>query len=208
MKKTKIRLTDNGRTSEYVLDDFGKEKITIGRDRRCDIVLTNPKCSGSHGCFFQSQGWWCYQDMNSTNGSSMNGNAVTSTYLQNGNRLFLELKPNHDSSWFDVLLEEAVTPNPKPVQNHVQQAENQAGFGQGYGQPAQNYGQPGQGYGQPDQNYGQPAQGYGQPNQNYGQQAQGYGQPGQNYGQSAQGYGQPAQNYGQPAQGYGQAAQS
>ena len=212
MRKTKILVSDNGRHAEYVLDDFGKELISIGRDRRNDIVLTNPKCSGNHGRFFKSQGWWCYQDMNSTNGSSMDGSEVTSTYIQNGNRVFFERSPMQDSSWFDVVVEDvAVQSNPQPAQgfdqpqSYGQAAQNRQapGTSQGYGQHAQGSAQ---GYGQQAQNYGQAAQGYDQ-QQNYGQVPQNRQAPGasQGYGQSAQG---PAQAYGQPAQNFGQAAQA
>lgn len=44
---------------------------TIGRDRRCDIVLDHPTASRLHARLWQDEHGWHYQDMGSQNGSKL-----------------------------------------------------------------------------------------------------------------------------------------
>ena len=103
MSKTKVCFSDSGRKMEFVLDDFGKDTVVVGRSTGCDIRLVNPKVSSSHGCFYKNQGQWCYQDMKSTNGSSMNGTPITSITVRDGDKIFLESTPKENSTFFQVI---------------------------------------------------------------------------------------------------------
>jgi len=135
MKKTKIRLIDNGQSREIVLDDFQKDTVIIGRGSDCDVRVSNQMVSSNHGCFFKNQGGWGFQDLNSRNGTSMDGASVTTVILKNGNRLYLERNPNKSSTWFDVIIEngsdlDTVT----PLRNGMGAAAPMQRGGNGYNQ--------------------------------------------------------------------------
>lgn len=53
-----------------------KDKTTVGRDKSCDIAIDDPKVSRMHGEFTYSGGSLIYIDLNSTNGSFINGSPV------------------------------------------------------------------------------------------------------------------------------------
>ncbi len=146
MKKTKIRLIDNGQSREIVLDDFQKDTVIIGRGSDCDVRVSNQTVSSNHGCFFKNQGGWGFQDLNSRNGTSMDGASVTTVFLKNGNRLYLERNPKKSSTWFDVIIEngsdlDTVT----PLRNGMGAAAPMQRGGNGYNQYQSGY-VPGMGY--------------------------------------------------------------
>jgi pSer/pThr/pTyr-binding forkhead associated (FHA) protein len=63
-------------------------KVSFGRSSRCDLQIDDPKLSGSHGFFdFNEHGNLVYTDLNSTNGSFVNNNKVTSTIFKIGDVL-------------------------------------------------------------------------------------------------------------------------
>jgi len=70
---------------ELALD--GYEQVTIGRGPDNDIVLDHVSMSGSHAIIFNIGGTYQLQDLNSTNGTFLNGVPVTETVLTNGSRI-------------------------------------------------------------------------------------------------------------------------
>lgn len=70
---------------ELALD--GYEQVTIGRGPDNDIVLDHVSMSGSHAIIFNIGGTYQMQDLNSTNGTFLNGVPVTEAVLTNGSRI-------------------------------------------------------------------------------------------------------------------------
>lgn len=112
---TEIKVRDVNGDKKYILDAFRKDVLVIGRSRECDIVVENPKVSGNHGCFFMQNGNWYYQDLNSTNGSSINGSTIMSTILINGAKLALDKKQWPDSCVIEIKF--TSQNQPAPYQN-------------------------------------------------------------------------------------------
>lgn len=61
-----------------------KERLLIGRKDSCDIVLKFPNVSGNHCRMFLEQGYWFVKDLNSRNGTKVNGRRVTRKRLDPG----------------------------------------------------------------------------------------------------------------------------
>ncbi len=63
----------------------------IGRSKRCDLVLSDPTVSRTHGCLNRDdQGRWKYKDLGSSNGTYVNGERLRqgdSIYIEPGDRI-------------------------------------------------------------------------------------------------------------------------
>ena len=76
----KIILSMNGAAlRELVLP---KGRITIGRRPQNDIVLDDPAISGQHAAIVTTDVDVCLEDLNSTNGTQVNGQPVRKHFLQ------------------------------------------------------------------------------------------------------------------------------
>lgn len=53
-----------------------RKPLTIGRDSSNDIVLTDPSVSGHHAVIRLVRGEWVLADLNSRNGTYVNGSAI------------------------------------------------------------------------------------------------------------------------------------
>lgn len=67
-----ISIIENGTITSYSLSSFGKEKITFGRDKTNDIILSSPVVSSNHGYFIFENGNLTIRDDNSLNGFIIN----------------------------------------------------------------------------------------------------------------------------------------
>jgi hypothetical protein len=66
----------------------GTEGVTLGRSRKCDIVLDDPNVSREHAELRPRGGSWVLTDLGSTNGSSVNGRRIDSpTVVKAGDEL-------------------------------------------------------------------------------------------------------------------------
>lgn len=77
-KRTKLIVIENGRLTDYSLDE--KTKWEIGRaakDNIPDIRLTTATVSRKHGCFMNMNGVWFYTDYNSKNGTVYNKKRIS-----------------------------------------------------------------------------------------------------------------------------------
>ena len=70
---------------EVALD--GYEQITIGRAPENDLVLDHVSLSGSHAVLVNLGGTFQVQDLGSTNGTFVNGEAVSEAVLSHGARV-------------------------------------------------------------------------------------------------------------------------
>ncbi len=70
---------------ELVLD--GYEQVSIGRGPDNDIVLDHVSLSGSHAIIHNVGGSFQVQDLNSTNGTFLDGVPVSESGLENGSRI-------------------------------------------------------------------------------------------------------------------------
>ncbi len=78
---SKLVLTHDGAViKEFMLD---KERLTIGRKPGNDIHIDDPTISGEHAAILMLQHAYV-EDLNSTNGTSLNGRSVTKRQLTNG----------------------------------------------------------------------------------------------------------------------------
>ncbi|MBV9079847.1 MAG: FHA domain-containing protein [Elusimicrobia bacterium] len=64
-----------------------KERMTIGRKPDNDIVIGHPTISGSHGVIRREGEKFVIEDLNSTNGTFVNGNRVKTSALKNRDRI-------------------------------------------------------------------------------------------------------------------------
>ena len=102
--RIKVRDIDGDRTYslDAVMMGVHSEVVVIGTAKDAHIRVSNPKVSGYHGCFFKQNGMWAYQDMESNAGSSVDGEKILSTWLENGMRIVLDSKQYSDSTVIEV----------------------------------------------------------------------------------------------------------
>jgi hypothetical protein len=68
----------------------GSEGATLGRSRKCDVVLADPNVSREHAELRPRGGSWVLTDLGSTNGSSVNGRQIDApTVVKPGDELEL-----------------------------------------------------------------------------------------------------------------------
>lgn len=67
-----LSVNDGKKEKFYLL----QESLTIGRSSKNDIVIDGDGVSNSHGQFYRSTGGVFYKDLNSKNGSFLNGDKI------------------------------------------------------------------------------------------------------------------------------------
>jgi hypothetical protein len=65
------------------------ERLLVGRDRACDVRLDDPTVSRRHAQLFHREGAWVICDMDSMNGTRLNGRRVGRAPLHPGDELRL-----------------------------------------------------------------------------------------------------------------------
>jgi len=76
----KIIISRDGQVEQQV--QLSKERMTIGRHPRNDIVLTHPAVSGDHGVIVTILDDSFLEDLHSTNGTFVNGHRIGKHFLQ------------------------------------------------------------------------------------------------------------------------------
>lgn len=69
------------------------DELLVGRHRDCDVVLTDPTVSRRHARLRFRDGNWVLRDLDSTNGTTVNGRPVVRCRLLPGDRLTLGDEP-------------------------------------------------------------------------------------------------------------------
>jgi adenylate cyclase len=64
-----------------------KQSLTMGRRESCDIVLRFGNVSGQHCQLVLENGYWFIQDLNSQNGTKVNGHRIVRKRLDPGDTL-------------------------------------------------------------------------------------------------------------------------
>lgn len=64
-----------------------KPTLVVGRRESCDIVLRFPNVSGTHCELSIADGRWNVKDLNSSNGTKVNGSRVSEGHLNPGDRV-------------------------------------------------------------------------------------------------------------------------
>lgn len=83
-------LIGNGSPVLLALDwNGGHDELVIGRNPVCDIVLPGPAVSRRHARLSFRDGVWVLQDLDSTNGTVVNGALVGRCKLQPGDRVII-----------------------------------------------------------------------------------------------------------------------
>lgn len=67
----------------------GQAQVTVGRSPDMDIILEHPSISSSHAVFKQVGENYHLQDLGSTNGTFVEGEAITEVQLVNGSKITL-----------------------------------------------------------------------------------------------------------------------
>jgi len=64
--------------------------MILGRDASCDITITDANISRRHVQFLQDVvGTWKIVDLDSTNGTKLNGSRITTALLRDGDQITL-----------------------------------------------------------------------------------------------------------------------
>ena len=70
--------------------DHDDAELVVGRDpKSCDVVLEHPTVSRRHAQLHHRDGAWVLQDLDSTNGTRINGKRVARCRLEPGDRVML-----------------------------------------------------------------------------------------------------------------------
>lgn len=67
----------------------GQRELLVGRHHSCDVVLSDPTVSRRHARLVFRDGNWVLQDLESTNGTTVNGVLIGRCVLRPGDRLSL-----------------------------------------------------------------------------------------------------------------------
>jgi hypothetical protein len=67
----------------------GRDELLVGRHDACDVVVGHPSVSRKHARLSFRDGHWVLRDLDSTNGSRVNGTRVVRCRLEPGDRLSL-----------------------------------------------------------------------------------------------------------------------
>jgi hypothetical protein len=78
-----------------VLDRAEGERLIVGRDPTCDLVVTDPTVSRRHAQLTFRDGVWVLQDLASRNGTAVNGDRVGRMVVHSGDIVALGAQPIH-----------------------------------------------------------------------------------------------------------------
>ena len=85
-----IGFDPSGDLTLLALDWTGEqEELLVGRHRDCDVVLADPTVSRQHARLVFRASRWIIQDLQSTNGTVLNGNRIGRSELHPGDHLIL-----------------------------------------------------------------------------------------------------------------------
>ena len=80
------RLQPIGMLSAFAVSLRGRG-LLVGRGHCCDVSLPLPTISLHHCRIFRKRGWWFIEDLNSTNGTRVNGFPIARRKLRSGDHV-------------------------------------------------------------------------------------------------------------------------
>jgi pSer/pThr/pTyr-binding forkhead associated (FHA) protein len=87
-KTPPLALTYHDAASNSLTRHFRHPEITLGRDPHCEVYLDNETVSAQHARLSYHHGQWWLEDLNSTNGTTLNGEEVdTATIVISGDEI-------------------------------------------------------------------------------------------------------------------------
>ena len=98
---TLVEVSGGAEGNEYPLEG---ERTVIGRGPGVDLAFSDDEMSATHAVFEHSRGGLCITDLDSTNGTRVNGQRVASRPLAHGDRIEI------GSHVFHLLLEKREKP--------------------------------------------------------------------------------------------------
>src|SRR5262245_36352320 len=81
---TLVEVRGGAEGNEYAIDG---ERIVVGRGPGVDLAFDDEEMSANHAVFEHSRGGLCITDLDSTNGTRVNGERVTTRPLAHGDRI-------------------------------------------------------------------------------------------------------------------------
>lgn len=75
------KLTVKRKDGSYSEFDWDKELVTIGRDGTSDLIIDHPLASRRHARLERDESGFLVRDLNSTNGTYVNGEPITGTHV-------------------------------------------------------------------------------------------------------------------------------
>lgn len=82
-----VLLQGNAPQERYVIDTAGNSQITIGREGPVDFQVNDEKVSALHCQILESGRWLVIRDLDSTNGTRINGQEITEARISDGDEL-------------------------------------------------------------------------------------------------------------------------
>lgn len=79
-----LRIISEGETTTY---DLAEGKVTLGRDDSNTVVLQDKAASSLHAHVLHTSDGWHIDDLQSTNGTSVNGKSIKNRRLRGGDRI-------------------------------------------------------------------------------------------------------------------------
>ncbi len=78
----------NPKTGDRI--ELTKQRLLIGRRRGCDIVVNHPAVSAHHCLLYRTEedGCWYIRDLQSTNGSWVNGARISESPVYSGDEIY------------------------------------------------------------------------------------------------------------------------
>lgn len=87
-KTPPLALTFTNANGNMRTQHFRNPEVTLGRDPQCDIFLDNGTVSAQHARLSYHHGQWWLEDLNSKNGTTLNGGEVeTATIIVNNDKI-------------------------------------------------------------------------------------------------------------------------
>ncbi len=78
-KKPAISLTIKPEQGSEAVQQFSQPQIMIGRDTNCDLTMMDEALSAHHARLTHHHGQWWLEDLNSTNGTFLNREKLTTS---------------------------------------------------------------------------------------------------------------------------------
>jgi pSer/pThr/pTyr-binding forkhead associated (FHA) protein len=84
---TMVRLAPNSEGVDRVTHELGRDIVMIGHAPSNQIIIDHPKVSAQHAMLVKTRASYSLKDLNSTNGTQINGDFVTAAKLKDGDTI-------------------------------------------------------------------------------------------------------------------------